>query len=134
MRRTFGHRALFVCLVMTVSQATNDPFVGDWKLNVSKSTLTDRMKVESVGGNKYAFDFGGGSETIVVDGTDQPTQLYGGGTLSVAVEGDLEGRSQDEWPHDTLGDLEAFQERRHTDGSLYWLQRRRLALHLELCI
>jgi hypothetical protein len=44
--------------------------------------------VESVGGSKYIFNFGGGPETIVVDGTDQPTVLYGGGTLSVAIEGD----------------------------------------------
>ena len=43
------------------------------------------MKVESVGANKYVFDFGGGSETIVVDGTDQPGNF--GSTLSVTVEG-----------------------------------------------
>jgi hypothetical protein len=29
------------------------------------------MKVESVGGNKYAFDFGGGPEMIAADETDQ---------------------------------------------------------------
>jgi hypothetical protein len=28
------------------------------------------MKVQSQGGNKYTFDFGGGPETIVMDGTD----------------------------------------------------------------
>ena len=62
--------------------AANDPFVGEWKLNPAKSKLTDVMKVASVGGNKYAFDFGGGSpETIVVDGTDQPG--IEGTTLSV---------------------------------------------------
>ena len=66
--------------------AANDPFVGEWKLNPSKSKLSDVMKVESAGGNKYAFDFGGGSpETIVVDGTDQPGT--GGTTLSVTSEG-----------------------------------------------
>jgi hypothetical protein len=44
------------------------------------------MKVESVGANKYAFDFGGGAaETIVADGTDQPG--ISGTTLSVTVEG-----------------------------------------------
>jgi len=79
---------LLACLAMPASAAANDPFVGDWKLNPSKSTLTDKMAVESVGGNKYTFNFGGGPETVVVDGTDQPTQLYGGGTLSVAVQGD----------------------------------------------
>jgi hypothetical protein len=37
------------------------------------------------GANKYAFNFGGGPETIVVDGTDQPGGF--GTTLSVAAEG-----------------------------------------------
>lgn len=70
------------------SAAEHDPFTGDWKLNLSRSVLTDKMIVESAGGNKYTFNFGGGGETIVVDGTDQPTPLYGGGTLSVGSEGD----------------------------------------------
>jgi hypothetical protein len=65
--------------------AANDSFVGDWKLNPSRSRLTDVMRVESVGANKYAFNFGSGPETIVVDGTDQPGHF--GSTLSVAVEG-----------------------------------------------
>jgi hypothetical protein len=44
------------------------------------------MKVESVAGNKYAFDFGSGRpETIAADGTDQPGG--GGTTLSVTIEG-----------------------------------------------
>ena len=65
--------------------AANDPFVGDWKLNPSRSKLTDVMKVESLGGNTYAFNFGAGPQTIVVDGTEQPGKF--GGTVSVAVEG-----------------------------------------------
>ena len=66
--------------------AANDPFLGEWKLNPSKSKLIDVMKVESVAGNKYAFDFGAGSaETIAADGTDQPG--IAGTTLSVTVEG-----------------------------------------------
>jgi len=36
--------------------AADDPFVGEWKLNPSKSKLSDEMKVESAGGNKCAFD------------------------------------------------------------------------------
>lgn len=43
------------------------------------------MKVESLGTNKYAFDFGGGAEIIVADGTDQPAGF--GTTLAVTVEG-----------------------------------------------
>jgi hypothetical protein len=76
---------LISCLISVVSCAANDPFVGDWKLNPSRSKLTDVMKVESIGGNKYTFNFGSGPETIVVDGTDQPGHF--GSTLFVAVEG-----------------------------------------------
>jgi hypothetical protein len=66
--------------------AANEPFVGEWKLNPSKSKVIDLMKVESVGGNRYAFELGGGSsETIVPDGTDQPG--LAGTTLSVTIEG-----------------------------------------------
>jgi len=42
------------------------------------------MKITSLGGNKYSFDFGGGSpETIVADGTDQ--QGNSGTTMSTTV-------------------------------------------------
>jgi len=58
-----------------------DLFVGRWKL----LKLTDQMKVTKVGANKYAFDFGGVVETIVVDGTDQSASA--GTTLSVAADG-----------------------------------------------
>jgi len=76
---------LVTCLVAGALWAANDPFVGEWKLNAPKSKFFDQMKVESVPGNKYAFDFGGGAETIAVDGTDQPGG--GGTTLSVTAEG-----------------------------------------------
>jgi len=76
---------LFACLIAGVASAANDPFVGEWKLDPSKSTLIDVMKVESVGGNKYVFDLGGGPEPIAADGTDQPG--VGGTMLSVTVEG-----------------------------------------------
>lgn len=73
------------CLVTGVLWAENDPFVGEWKLDASRSKLTDEMKVERVGDDKYAFDFGGGAETIATDGTDQPGS--GGTTLSVSMQG-----------------------------------------------
>jgi hypothetical protein len=78
---------LFAGLVIACSLAADSPFVGDWKLNPSKSKLPDEMKVESLGTNKYAFDLGGDGniETIVIDGTDQPG--LGGTTLSVTGEG-----------------------------------------------
>ena len=66
--------------------AAEDPFVGEWKLNGAKSTLTDQMKVTGIGSNKYAFDFGGDNpETIVTDGTDQPGMA--GTTLAVSALG-----------------------------------------------
>ena len=75
-----------VFLVIGTLWAANDPFVGKWKVNPSKSKLTDEMKVEVVGENKYAFTFDPGAvDTIVADGTDQPGMQ--GTTLSVTVEG-----------------------------------------------
>ena len=88
-KRTF-ELLLVACLGTGALWAANDPFVGEWKLNPARSKLTDQMKVESVGANKYVFDFGGGSETIVVDGTDQPGNF--GSTLSVTVEGPDTGK------------------------------------------
>jgi hypothetical protein len=77
---------LVACLAVGTLWAANDPFVGKWKLNPSKSKLTDQMKVEAIGANKYALDFGGGvPENIVADGTDQPG--LDGTTVSITVEG-----------------------------------------------
>ena len=77
---------LAVGLLIGTSWAANDPFVGQWTLNPSRSKLTDEMKVTKVSGDKYAFELGGGEpETIVIDGTFQPG--IGGTTLSVAREG-----------------------------------------------
>ena len=73
-------------LLSGTSWAADDPFVGHWKLNPSRSTLTDEMKVTKVDKDKYAFELGGGEpETIVVDGTFQPG--IAGTTLSVVAEG-----------------------------------------------
>src|SRR5215471_5601258 len=77
---------LLVAYLMTGrSWAATDSFVGDWKLNPSKSIYVDQMRVESLGTNKYTFDFGGGPESIVVDGTDQ--HGYSGTMLSVTIVG-----------------------------------------------
>jgi hypothetical protein len=75
---------LAVCVAVGCLSAADSPFVGDWKLNPSRSKLTDVMKVESLGGNKYAFNFGSGPETVLVDGTDQTGHF--GTTLSVAAD------------------------------------------------
>jgi len=77
---------LGACVVTSTVWAANDPFVGEWKVNPSKSKLNDEMKVEAVGANKYTFTFGPGQvDTVVADGSDQPALQ--GTTLSVTVEG-----------------------------------------------
>ena len=63
----------------------NDPFVGKWKLDVSRSVIVDRVVVEAAGPNRYTFRFEGSpAETVVADGTDQPG--LPGTTLSVKAE------------------------------------------------
>lgn len=73
------------CLVTGTLWAEGDPFTGKWKMDPSKSTTVDEMKVDSAGGNRYALDLGAGMvETITADGTDQPG-LYGT-TLAITAE------------------------------------------------
>lgn len=74
-----------ISLMAFTAWAGDEPFVGAWKLDPAKSRLSDQMKVESLGGDKYAFDFGAGPETVAADGSDQPG--YGGTTLAVTLEG-----------------------------------------------
>ena len=74
-----------VCLATGMASATESPFIGDWRLDPSKSRMPDEMKVENKGGNKYVLDFGVGiPEPIVVDGTEQLG--LGGTLLSVKAE------------------------------------------------
>ena len=62
-----------------------DPFVGKWKLDVSRSLIVDRMVIEAAGPNRYMFRFEGGpAETVVADGIDQPG--LPGTTLSVKAD------------------------------------------------
>jgi hypothetical protein len=75
---------LFAFLVTGIAGAATDPFAGTWKLNPSKSRLTDQMRVEGAGPNKYTFFLSATNpETIVADGTDQPGIF--GTTLAVTV-------------------------------------------------
>ena len=74
-KRRLGFWLAF-CLAATAAWGAQNPFIGEWKLNSSRSRMPDEMKVENKGGNKYAFNFGGGVETIVADGTFQQG-LYG---------------------------------------------------------
>jgi hypothetical protein len=73
------------CLTTGTAWAAQSPFIGDWKLDPSRTRMPDEMKVASKGGNRYAFDFGGGAETIVADGSDQPGG-YGGTLLSAKAQ------------------------------------------------
>ena len=75
-----------VCLAIGTLWAANDPFVGKWKVNPSKSKLIDEMRVEAAGENRYTFTFGPGQvDTVVADGSDQPA--LSGTTLSITVKG-----------------------------------------------
>jgi hypothetical protein len=66
--------------------AANDPFVGNWKVNPGKSKMTDEMKMEAAGPNKFIITFQPGAvDTIVVDGSDQPA--LSGTTLSITAKG-----------------------------------------------
>lgn len=77
---------LIACLIVGTLWAADDPFIGKWKVNQSKSTLIDEMKVESAGPNKWKFTFGPGEvDTVIADGTDQPA--LNGTTLAVTVKG-----------------------------------------------
>jgi hypothetical protein len=81
-------RLLLVVFLFTGTLwAATDPFAGTWKLNPAKSKLTDQMKVEEAGPNKYTFIFSGdNAETIVADGRDQPGIF--GTTFAVTVLSD----------------------------------------------
>src|SRR6185312_6864369 len=75
-----------VCLAIGTSWAANDPFVGKWRVDASKSKLYDEMTVEAAGANRYAFTFGPGQvDTVLADGSDQPA--LSGTTLSITVKG-----------------------------------------------
>ena len=77
---------LVACLATSAIGATNDPLLGRWKVNPSKSKLYDEMKVEVAGPNKYTLTFGPGQvDTIVADGSDQPA--LSGTTFSITVKG-----------------------------------------------
>ena len=77
---------LVACLATSSRGATNDPFVGKWKVDSSKSKLNDEMKVEVAGANKYRLTFGPGEvDTVVADGSEQPA--LSGTTLSITVKG-----------------------------------------------
>ncbi len=69
-----------------LSRAADQPFIGKWKLNLSKSKLADQMTIAPAGANKYTLTFAGvgDTETLLADGTDQPGVQ--GTTISITIE------------------------------------------------
>jgi hypothetical protein len=89
MAKRTPHLLLNLALLTTILQAAPGesiaPFFGKWKLDPSHSRLTDQMKVESAGPNKYNLIFSGDNvETVVADGSDQPALF--GTTLAIIVQ------------------------------------------------
>jgi hypothetical protein len=77
---------LVACLSTGTLAAASDPLIGKWKLDPSKSKLTDLMRVAGAGANKYNLIFNSGDvEPVVADGTDQPALF--GTTVSITVAG-----------------------------------------------
>jgi hypothetical protein len=77
---------LLVAGLTGAAWAATDPFLGQWKINPSKSKLYDEMKVEQVEADRYALTFGPGQvDTVAADGSDQPA--LSGTTLSITVTG-----------------------------------------------
>jgi hypothetical protein len=75
---------LIGCLTTGTLRAASDPLVGKWKLDPSRSKITDLMRVAEAGANEYNLIFNSGDlETIVADGTDQPALF--GTTVSITV-------------------------------------------------
>lgn len=77
-----------VALALLIGSAVgtaSEPFIGQWRLDVSRSTIVDEMRVEFLAPNTYRFQFEGApAEIVVADGTDQP--VLPGTTLSVKAE------------------------------------------------
>lgn len=90
MMQTINLVALAAGAASTFWTAT-DPLVGKWKLDVSRSTVVDQMKVEAPGPGKYSFSFEGApTETVIADGTDQ---AGGQGTTLAVKPGDARSLS-----------------------------------------
>jgi hypothetical protein len=80
-------RAILPCLFTVLLSAADNPWVGQWKVNLDRSKVSGQTQtIRDLGGNKYEFNYGAVSFTIVADGTDQPTPF--GTTMSLKPDGD----------------------------------------------
>jgi hypothetical protein len=72
-----GTAGLLLLLSAAMIAAPDNPFVGTWKLDVSKSDFTgETIKFESAGSNTVRYSSGGQSYTFTTDGKQCP-ELYG---------------------------------------------------------
>src|SRR5436190_19833197 len=69
-----------------LSRAADQPFIGKWKPNRSKSKLADQMTIAPAGANRYTLTFAGigDTATLVADGTEQ--HGIRGSTMSITIE------------------------------------------------
>src|SRR5438552_17313708 len=69
-----------------LSRAADQPFIGKWKLNLSKSKLADQMTIAPAGANRYTLTFAGvgDTETLLADATEQPGLR--GSPIAVTIE------------------------------------------------
>ena len=63
--------------VAQLSHAADEPLIGKWKLNLSKSKLADQMTIAPAGANRYTLTFAGigDTETLLADGPISPEFL-----------------------------------------------------------
>lgn len=86
MLKRISQLLLVACVATGTLLASNDPFVGKWKLDQSRSKITgERVTIKNLGANKYKISFGNISDTLVANGTDQPVHF--GRTESLTMEG-----------------------------------------------
>src|SRR5947199_10364693 len=80
-------RAVLPCFVTILLTAADNPFVGQWKVNPDRSKVSGQTQtIRDLGVNKYEFNNGATTYTIVADGTDQPTPF--GNTMSLKPDGE----------------------------------------------
>ena len=79
------HAVIVTLLFFSTLSAATDPFVGKWKLNQAKSSMTgEQVKIEDLGGNKFRFTDGDIIDTLVANGTDQ--SVHFGRTQSLTLQ------------------------------------------------
>jgi hypothetical protein len=75
-----------ICGSAIACSGATDPFVGNWKLDTSRSSIVDQMSIEAADNDMYTLTFSGSgeTETVAADGADH-AGIYGS-TVSVTIE------------------------------------------------